>query len=93
MDLILSDMAPNMSGNPAIDIPRAMALAELSLDLCNNVLKNNGNLLMKLFHGEGFDQLVRETRQIFKKVVIKKPKASRSRSRETYMLAKGFKMG
>ena len=93
VDLILSDMAPNMSGNPAIDIPRAMALAELALDLCADVLKKEGTLLMKLFHGEGFDQLVKDTRPLFKKVVIKKPKASRSRSRETYMLAKGYKMG
>lgn len=93
VDLILSDMAPNMSGNPAIDIPRAMALAELALELCTQVLKKDGSLLMKLFHGEGFDQLIKDTRQQFIKVVIKKPKASRSRSRETYMLAKGYKMG
>lgn len=93
VDLILSDMAPNMSGNPAIDIPRAMALAELALDLCTRVLKKDGALLMKLFHGEGFDQLIKDTRQLFSKVVIKKPKASRQRSRETYMLAKGYKMG
>ncbi|WP_367606935.1 23S rRNA (uridine(2552)-2'-O)-methyltransferase RlmE [Legionella sp. W05-934-2] len=93
VDLILSDMAPNMSGNPAIDIPRAMALAELAFDLCSQVLKKDGNVLMKLFHGEGFDQLIKDARQQFSKVAIKKPKASRSRSRETYMLAKGYKMG
>lgn len=92
VDLILSDMAPNMSGNPAIDIPRAMALAELAFDLCKQVLKKNGVLLMKLFHGEGFDDLVKMSKDLFDKVVIKKPKASRSRSRETYMLAKGYKM-
>jgi 23S rRNA (uridine2552-2'-O)-methyltransferase len=93
VDLILSDMAPNMSGNPAIDIPRAIALAELAFDLCSQVLKKDGNVLMKLFHGEGFDQLIKDARQQFSKVAIKKPKASRSRSRETYMLAKGYKMG
>ncbi|MCC5791270.1 MAG: 23S rRNA (uridine(2552)-2'-O)-methyltransferase RlmE [Legionellaceae bacterium] len=92
VDLILSDMAPNMSGNPAVDIPRAMALVELALDLCSLALKANGTLLMKVFHGEGFDELLKQVRHQFTKVSMRKPKASRPRSRETYLLAKGFKM-
>lgn len=92
VDLILSDMAPNMSGNPAVDIPRAMSLFELALDLCSLVLKPNGTLLMKVFHGEGFEALQQSTRAQFLKVSMRKPKASRPRSREVYLLAKGYKM-
>lgn len=92
VDLVLSDMAPNMSGSPAIDIPRAMYLAELVVDFAQNYLKPGGNMLIKLFHGAGFDELVKSVRMSFNKVAIKKPDASRSRSRETYLLAKGYKL-
>lgn len=92
IDLVLSDMAPNMSGTPEVDIPRAMYLAELVFDFAHQVLKPGGNLLMKLFHGSGFDDLVRMARIQFEKVAIRKPNASRSRSRETYLLAKGYRV-
>lgn len=88
VDVLLSDMAPNMSGNPAIDIPRAMLLTELAFDLSHTMLKPGGTLLMKVFHGEGFDELVKLMRESFERIVIRKPSASRSRSRETYILAK-----
>ena len=92
VDLVLSDMAPNMSGNAAIDIPRAMYLAELAIDFSFHQLKPGGVLLMKLFHGSGFDDLVKRVRLQFERVVVRKPSASRSRSRETYLLAKGYKL-
>lgn len=91
VDLLLSDMAPNMSGSAAIDIPRAMYLAEITLDFGNKVLKPEGTLLMKVFHGAGFDALIKQIRLQFKKVTIRKPQASRARSRETYLLAKGYR--
>lgn len=92
VDLILSDMAPNMSGNAAVDIPRAMNLAELAFDLSTQLLKPGGILFMKVFHGAGFDELVKAVRLQFQRVVIRKPDASRSRSRETYLLAKGYNL-
>lgn len=92
VDLILSDMAPNMSGNPAIDIPRAMGLAEEVFDFAVKTLKPGGNLLIKVFHGSGFDELLKQVREQFAKTFIRKPQASRSRSRETYLLAKGYKL-
>lgn len=92
VDVILSDMAPNMSGNVAIDIPRAMYLTELAFDLCHKVLKPGGVLLMKVFHGTGFDELTKQVRLHFERVTIRKPAASRSRSRETYLLAKGYNL-
>ena len=90
VDLLLSDMAPNMSGTPAVDIPRAMYLAELALDFADKMLKPGGTVFMKIFNGTGVDDLIKSTRQKFEKVVIRKPAASRSRSRETYLLAKGY---
>jgi 23S rRNA (uridine2552-2'-O)-methyltransferase len=90
VDLVLSDMAPNMSGNAQIDMPRAMYLAELAVDFAYQMLKPGGTLVMKMFHGVGFDDLVKEIRLRFKQVSIRKPKASRSRSRETYLLAKDY---
>ncbi len=90
VDLVMSDMAPNSSGMKAIDQPRAMYLAELALEFSQKVLINNGNLLLKLFQGEGFDEFVKEIRTSFKKVSVRKPKASRASSREVYMLALGF---
>lgn len=90
VDLVISDMAPNMSGTPEVDIPRAMYLAELVFDFAHHVLKPGGGILMKLFHGSGFDDLIQLARQQFDRVVIRKPNASRPRSRETYLLAKGY---
>jgi len=91
IDLLLSDMAPNMSGTAAVDIPRAMYLVELALDFAHSMLKPGGNMLLKIFHGSGFDEFVKTVRQSFDKVVIRKPDASRPRSRETYLLAKHYK--
>lgn len=92
VDVLLSDMAPNMSGNTAVDIPRAMYLAELAFDFGSKMLKPGGALLMKIFHGTGFDDLIKQARQQFERVTIRKPSASRSRSRETYLLAKGYNL-
>ncbi len=90
-DLVLSDMAPNISGMSAVDQPRAMYLVELALDLARQVLKPGGGLLVKIFQGEGFDQYLAEVRKAFSSVKVRKPDASRARSREVYILAKGFK--
>ena len=90
-DLVISDMAPNISGMEVVDIPRAYYLAELALDLARQVLKPGGGLLVKLFQGEGFDAYNKELRHSFKRVVMRKPKASRARSREIYALATGYK--
>lgn len=90
VDLVLSDMAPNMSGTTAVDIPRAMYLVELAFDFSQKMLKPGGSMLMKIFHGAGFDDMVKQARLQFERVVIRKPQASRARSRETYLLAKGF---
>lgn len=87
-DWVISDMAPNMSGNESIDIPRSMYLAELALDFALRVLKPSGGFLIKVFQGEGFDTLLAEMKKRFKTVVIRKPKASRGRSREMYLLAR-----
>lgn len=92
VDLILSDMAPNMSGNEAIDIPKAMYLVELTFDLVQKTLAPGGTLFVKVFHGRGFEDLVKQARSQFAKVQIKKPAASRARSRETYLLAKGYNL-
>lgn len=90
VDLVISDMAPNMSGTPEVDIPRAMYLAELVFDFAQQVLKPGGAVLMKLFHGSGFEELVKLARAQFTRIVIRKPNASRKRSRETYLLATGY---
>lgn len=90
VDLVVSDMAPNTSGIESVDQPKAMYLAELALDFAKHVLKMDGNLLIKVFHGVGFDELLKTMRKSFKKVVIRKPKASRSRSKEAYLVAKGY---
>lgn len=89
--LVLSDMAPNISGIKAVDQPRSMYLAELAVDLAQKVLSHEGALLVKVFQGEGFDQLLQAIRSLFSKVKIRKPQASRSKSREVYILASGFK--
>ena len=89
-DLVISDMAPNMSGIAAQDQPQSMYLVELALDMARNVLKRNGDFVAKVFQGEGFDAYIKDCRSSFKKVVIRKPNASRARSKEVYVVAKGF---
>lgn len=89
-DVVLSDMAPNTSGQASVDQPRAMYLAELSLELAKKTLKNQGCLVVKVFQGEGIDAFIKTLRSAFKQVLIRKPDASRSRSRESYLVAKGF---
>jgi 23S rRNA (uridine2552-2'-O)-methyltransferase len=89
-DLVLSDMAPNMSGMRAVDQPRMMHLVESVLYFAERSLKPGGDLLLKIFHGEGFDEFLRALRARFKKVAIRKPEASRDRSSETYVLARGL---
>lgn len=91
IDLVLSDMAPNLSGATAVDQPRAMYLAELALDLAREVLKPGGTLVVKLFQGEGFDGFLRELRGLFAQVLSRKPKASRPESRELYLVGKGYR--
>jgi 23S rRNA (uridine2552-2'-O)-methyltransferase len=89
--LVLSDMAPNITGNKQIDLPRSIYLAELALDVARHVLNGGGGFLVKMFQGEGFDAFLQDLQKSFAKVVIRKPKASRPRSNEVYILAKGFK--
>jgi 23S rRNA (uridine2552-2'-O)-methyltransferase len=91
IDIVLSDMAPNLSGAMAVDQPRAMYLAELALDLAREVLKPGGALVVKLFQGEGFDGFLRELRGLFAQVLSRKPKASRPESRELYLVGKGYR--
>jgi 23S rRNA (uridine2552-2'-O)-methyltransferase len=91
VNLVLSDMAPNMSGNRGVDQPRAIYLGELALETAKTVLAKDGIFLVKLFHGAGFEDFFKEVQQSFTKVAIRKPKASRPRSNEVYILAKGFK--
>ncbi|MHB8403955.1 MAG: 23S rRNA (uridine(2552)-2'-O)-methyltransferase RlmE [Gammaproteobacteria bacterium] len=88
VDLVLSDMAPNMSGDDAIDQPRAMYLAELALAFARSVLGPHGTLVVKVFQGAGFATYLQELRAGFRAVATRKPKASRARSRELYLLAK-----
>ena len=90
-DLVLSDMAPNLSGIPVTDQARALALAELALDFAVNHLKPQGNFLVKVFQGAGSDEFMRRVRAQFRTVSVRKPEASRSRSREIYVVAKGLR--
>jgi 23S rRNA (uridine2552-2'-O)-methyltransferase len=92
VDVLLSDMAPNLSGVDAIDQPRSMYLSELALELAGRVLKREGTALIKVFQGAGFEELVRGARAQFATVKLLKPQASRSRSPELYLLAKAFAM-
>jgi 23S rRNA (uridine2552-2'-O)-methyltransferase len=92
IDLVMSDIAPNISGMEAVDQPRAMYLAELAVDFADRVLRPGGDLLVKLFQGEGFDVLLKDLKQRYEKVIVRKPKASRPRSREVYALARGRKI-
>jgi 23S rRNA (uridine2552-2'-O)-methyltransferase len=89
VDLVMSDMAPNISGMDAVDQPRSMYLAELAADFAAQVLGKGGDLLFKAFQGEGFDESLRDLRSQYQKVQIRKPRASRPRSREVYVLGKG----
>jgi 23S rRNA (uridine2552-2'-O)-methyltransferase len=85
-------MAPNISGVDAVDQPRAMVLAELALDMAGRVLKPGGTFVMKLFQGEGSDAFIMDVRKRFTKVSVRKPKASRPRSREVYIVAVAHKL-
>lgn len=89
--LLLSDMAPNMSGNREMDQPRSIYLGELALDAAHSILSKGGTFLIKMFQGTGFDEYLHQVKRSFNSVVIRKPKASRARSSEVYILAKGFK--
>jgi 23S rRNA (uridine2552-2'-O)-methyltransferase len=89
VDLVLSDMAPNMSGVDVVDQARLMHLAELAMEFADRHLRVDGSFLIKLFQGVGFDDYVRELRRRYAKVVIRKPEASRKRSAEVYALAQG----
>ena len=91
VDLVISDIAPNLSGNKAVDQPAVMYLAELAVDLAEKVLTSKGIFIAKLFQGQGFDPFVLQVRTLFNGVSIVKPDASRSRSREVYLVAKGLK--
>lgn len=90
VDLVLSDMAPNLTGVAVVDQMQAMHLAELTLEFCREALKPGGKLLVKAFQGEGFDDLLAQMRSQFKTVASRKPDASRSRSREMYLLGRGW---
>ena len=92
VDLVLSDMAPNISGNKALDQPRSMHLAELALDLAKKVLRRRGNFVCKLFQGQGTDAFVTETRKTFERVKVMKPKASRPGSSEVYLVARNYRL-
>ena len=91
VDLVVSDMAPNMSGMSAVDQPRSMYLVELAVELARQVLAPGGSFVAKVFQGEGFDGLMRDIRGSFDRVLTRKPAASRPRSREVYLVARGFR--
>ena len=90
-DLVISDMAPNMSGIADVDQPQSMYLVELALDMAKQVLKPQGSFVAKVFQGEGFDAFLASCKVSFSKVSIRKPDASRARSREVYIVARGFR--
>jgi 23S rRNA (uridine2552-2'-O)-methyltransferase len=92
VDLVMSDMAPNLSGNRAMDQPRSMALVEAACHFAESVLRPGGDFLAKAFQGEGFDALVAHARSHFRTVKVLKPKASRPESREIYLLARAYRM-
>lgn len=91
VDLVISDMAPNISGVNVADQASSMYLVELALDMARSVLKPKGHFVAKVFQGVGYDEYLKDVRSSFDKVVIRKPDASRARSREVYFVAKGFK--
>ncbi|MCL4410583.1 23S rRNA (uridine(2552)-2'-O)-methyltransferase RlmE [Aliidiomarina haloalkalitolerans] len=92
VDVLLSDMAPNFSGTDAVDQPRSMYLVELALEMCRSVLKPGGAFVVKVFQGEGSDVFLKEVRQAFTTVKVRKPDSSRARSREVYLVATGYKI-
>ena len=92
VDVLLSDMAPNLSGVDAIDQPRTMHLAELALEMAGRILKPGGTALIKVFQGSGFVELLQDARRQFGRVKLLKPEASRSRSAEMYLLAMQFRL-
>ena len=87
----MTDMSQNFSVMPSVDIPLAMYLVELALDMCKQVLATKGSFVVKVFQGEGFDEYLREIRSLFNVVKVRKPEASRGRSREVYIVATGYK--
>ncbi|MBC6906566.1 23S rRNA (uridine(2552)-2'-O)-methyltransferase RlmE [Saccharophagus sp. K07] len=91
VDVVISDMAPNMSGIADVDQPKSMYLVELALDMARQVLRPGGSFVCKAFHGEGFDAWMKECRNLFAQVATRKPDASRSRSREVYLVGKNFR--
>ena len=90
VDLVISDMAPNVSGVAAVDQPRAMYLCELALDFCTHHLRPGGGFVCKVFHGEGFDDWMRAVKAQFGRALTRKPKASRANSREVYLVAGNY---
>ncbi len=92
VDVVMSDMAPNMSGTVAVDQPRAMYLVELALDMCRQVLAAEGSFVVKVFQGVGSEEYLKAVRGMFKVVKVRKPDSSRSRSREVYIVATGYKL-
>jgi 23S rRNA (uridine2552-2'-O)-methyltransferase len=90
-DLVMSDLAPNMSGMRDIDQPTMMYLAELALELARSVLRPGAYFLVKVFHGEGLREFETQLKENFTSLKVRKPKASRARSSEIYLLASGFK--
>jgi 23S rRNA (uridine2552-2'-O)-methyltransferase len=91
-DLVMSDMAPNISGNRSVDQPRSMYLAELAMDLCERALKKGGDFVCKLFQGEGSDAFIAAAKQRFGRVRVMKPEASRPGSREVYLVARNYRL-
>lgn len=91
VDVVISDMAPNISGVNAADQAASMYLIELALDMASQVLKPKGSFVAKVFHGGGYDAYVKAVREQFDKVVVRKPDSSRARSREVYLVGKGFR--
>lgn len=92
VDIVLSDMAPNLAGNSAVDQSRSMYLCELALDMCHQVLKPGGSFVIKVFQGEGFVEFMNSLKQSFTTIKTRKPASSRSRSREVYLVACGYKV-
>ena len=92
VDLVMSDIAPNITGTRVVDQPRSMYLVELALDLARRVLKPGGSFVCKIFQGSGIDEFVIDTRKSFKRVKVMKPKASRAGSREVYLVARNFQL-
>ena len=91
VNVVLSDLAPNMSGQLSVDQPKSMYLADLAIDMATKTLEINGGFIVKVFQGDGFDDYLHNARKVFKKVSVIKPKASRSRSKEVYLLATQLK--